>query len=138
MAHNASAIVELEPKGLRRFGISTGAIVAVLFGLLLPWIFDRSYPRWPWIVFVTLSLWALVAPSSLRLVYRLWMRIGLLLGRITTPIVLGIVFYLIVVPFGVVKRVFGRDSMARVFDGQISTYRVKSERTGRQNLERPY
>ena len=69
-------IPTLSRKGLREFAIVTGGVLAVIFGLLLPWIFDNSYPYWPWIVWAVLSAWGLIAPMSLRPVYRLWMRFG--------------------------------------------------------------
>ena len=136
MAHDAT-IPELDANGLRNFGISTGAIVAGLFGLLLPWLFERALPLWPWAVFAVLAAWALLAPRSLRLVYRYWMKLGLLLNRVTTPIVLGVVFFLVVAPMGLVRRAFGRDAMARTFDDAAPTYRVKS-RDNDNKLENPY
>ena len=43
-------IPELDAAGLRRFALVTGAILAVLFGVLLPWLFGFGFPLWPWIV----------------------------------------------------------------------------------------
>ncbi len=65
---------ELDRKGLRSFGITTGAIVAVLFGLFFPWLLGHAMPLWPWVLFGTLAGWALVAPASLRPVYRVQSR----------------------------------------------------------------
>ena len=45
----------LDKKGLREFAIVTGAILALIFGILLPWIFERPYPYWPWIVFFLIA-----------------------------------------------------------------------------------
>ena len=42
-------IPELDHAGLRRFGLTTGALIAGIFGLLLPWLFDARYPAWPWL-----------------------------------------------------------------------------------------
>ena len=46
----SSDIPELDRAGLRKFGLTTGAIVALLFGLFLPWLFDFGLPRWPWML----------------------------------------------------------------------------------------
>ena len=43
-------IPELDRKGLRDFGLSTGGIVAALFGIFFPWLLERPWPLWPWIV----------------------------------------------------------------------------------------
>ena len=134
-------IPELDKKGLREFGLVTGGIVAGLFGLFFPWLLDRAFPAefpvWPWVLFAVLGTWGLVAPESLRPVYRGWMKFGLMLSRITTPIIMGLVFYLMITPFGLVRRVFGKDAMARKFEDLVS-YRVPSRKAPAKNLERPF
>ena len=70
MSADKAEIPELDRPGLRRFGLTTGAIVAALFGVLLPYLFDHAWPRWPWVIAAILITWATVAPGTLRLVYR--------------------------------------------------------------------
>ncbi len=131
-------IVELDRKGLREFGLVTGGIVAVLFGLFFPWLLESQFPAWPWVIAGVLSVWGLVEPMSLQPIYRLWMKFGLLLSRITTPIILGIVFYLLIFPMGFVMRTFSRDPMTRQFDDAAKTYRVISHKVPKENMERPF
>ena len=134
-------IPELDRKGLREFGLVTGGIVAGLFGVFFPWVLDRpfaTWPAWPWIVFAVLGCWGLIAPMSLRPVYRVWMRFGLLLSRVTTPLIMGLVFFLVITPFGLVHRLFGsKDAMARKFE-DLESYRVQSDKPPVKNLEKPY
>lgn len=130
-------IKDLDRKGLREFGLTTGGIIAVLFGLFVPWVFERPIPRWPWVIAGVLAAWGLVAPMSLQPVYRGWMKFGLLLSKVTTPIIMGIVFYLVVTPMGIVRRLTGNDSLARRFDGSAS-YRVPSPKPPAKNLEKPF
>jgi hypothetical protein len=137
MMHEAG-ILELDRKGLRDFGLTTGGIVAVLFGLFFPWLLDISFPLWPWIVFGVLGIWALAAPDSLKPVYRWWMRFGLLLNRITTPIILGAVFFLMLAPMALAMRIFGRDPMARKLDADTKSYRVMSKKQPKENMEKPF
>jgi hypothetical protein len=40
-------IISLDRKGLRHFGLTTGAIILVLFAGLLPWLLDHELPIWP-------------------------------------------------------------------------------------------
>lgn len=131
-------IPELDSKGLREFGYVTGGIVAGLFGVFFPWLLEISYPLWPWIVCAVLVLWGLIAPVTLRPVYRGWMHFGLVLSRITTPLIMGIVFFGVIVPVGMVMRIFGRDAMARRFENDAKTYRVKSEKQPREKMEKPF
>jgi len=138
MRQIASEIPELDRKGLREFGFTMGGIVAVLFGLALPWLLNARFPVWPWWLAGALAGWAVLAPHTLRTVYRLWMRFGLLLNRVTTPIILGIVFFLLITPIALVMRLAGRDVMARKFDPTAKTYRVASRRPTRDKMEKPY
>jgi len=133
----AHDIPDLDRKGLREFGLLTGAIVAGLFGLFFPWLLERSFPIWPWAVFGVLGAWGLAAPLSLRPVYRAWMRFGLLLSKITTPIIMGLVFYVLITPIALVLKLAGKDAMHRQFDKHES-YRVTRQRIREDSLEHPY
>ena len=134
----AHEIPELDNAGLRKFGITTGCIVAILFGFVLPWLFDFSRPLWPFIVAAVLILWGLIAPATLNTVYRVWMRFGLLLGSITSPIVLSVVFFAVFVPIALFFRVTGRDALSRQIDEKSTSYRIKVEKPKLENLEKPF
>ena len=131
-------IPDLDRDELRKFGLTTGAIVAVLFGGLIPWIWDFRYPTWPWIVFGILAAFAILAPMLLQSVHRTWMRIGLAISKVTTPIILGIVFFLVIMPVGIVIRLAGRDPMRRNLESSADTYRVDPQVSEHDSLEKPY
>ena len=130
-------IPELDASGLRRFGVTTGAIVAGLFGLLFPYLFERPWPAWPWIVFAVLSVWALAAPATLNPLYRAWMRLGMLLGRVTTPVILTLVFFVAILPGSIILRFLRKDFMQRKFE-DVPTYRIRSRQPSTENMEKPY
>lgn len=132
------AIPELDRKGLREFGLTTGGILAALFGLFFPWVLSRPYPLWPWIIAAILAGWALAAPATLRTFYRLWMRLALLLSRITTPIVMAVVYFLVITPLAFIMRVAGRDPMARRFDENAKSYRIAIKKRSKDHMERPF
>lgn len=138
MAHALHNIPELDRKGLREFGLMTGGTVAGLFGLLFPWLLDHAWPLWPWVVFGVLALWALAIPRTLRPVYRVWMRFGLLLSRITTPVILALVYFVIVTPMAAVLRLRRNDPMARRFNQTTESYRIPSRKVPVKNLEKPF
>ena len=138
MAAPDTHIAELDEGELRSFGLTTGALVAAIFGLLLPWLFDLNYPRWPWAVCAVLTIWALVAPRTLRLVYRGWMRVGLLLSRVTTPILMSVVFFVVVLPTGLLARLFREDVLRRKFEGDAESYRIPSKKHPQDQYERPF
>ena len=131
-------VEKLDASGYRKFGLSTGAIVLILFGLLIPWLFSLNFPTWPWILAGVLAAWALLAPTTLHPVYSGWMKFGLVMNWINTRLILGILFYGMFLPIGMVMRLFGKDPMHRKLDGAQSSYRVPSHDEPRDNVERPY
>ena len=132
-------IPELDNAGLRKFGLTTGAIVVVLFALFFPWVFDMErMPLWPWILAGVLWVPALLMPAILSPVYTTWMKIGHGLGWVNSRIILGILFYVLILPMGLVMRLFGGDPMARKKDASASSYRKESISEPRERLEKPY
>jgi predicted membrane metal-binding protein len=132
------SIPELDRKGLREFAFILGGAVAAIFGLFLPWVFERSFPLWPWIFLAMFAAWGLLLPMTLRPVYRIWMRFGLLMNRITTPLILGVVFFIIIAPVGLFRRLLGKDSIAKGAQADKQTYRVNSDEIPKESLERPF
>ena len=135
---DTSHIPELDRKGLRSFGFTFGAIIAVLFGLLVPWLFDKAIPVTPWVILLVMVAWGLAAPMTLRPLYTAWMTFGLFMSRITTPIIMGIVFYIVVTPMGFLFRLFASDPLHRDWDAEAETYRNDSEHLPPERLRKPF
>jgi len=131
-------IETLDAAGYRKFGLVTSAIVVVLFGLAIPWMFSFNFPRWPWIFAGVLTSWALLLPSTLQPVYIGWMKFGNIMNWINTRLILGIVFYGLVFPTGLIMRLFGKDPMKRKLDDSLASYRVESLNQSKENVEHPY
>ncbi len=129
----------LDKRGLRNFGLMAGAFISVIFGVLFPWLGENSIPWWPWLTAGVLCIWSLTVPQTLRPLYRGWMTVGLAIGSIVNRLILGIVFFGVVLPMGFIKRIVGNDAMARRLDKNVSTYRVaKVMRSSRSHMERPF
>jgi hypothetical protein len=114
----------MERKQLRTFGLTVGGIFAAIG--LWPVAVRGQDPRvWSLVLAGVLLFPALLMPLSLKLPYRGWMAFGQALGWINTKIILGLVFYGLFMPMGLIIRVFGRrDPMRRGFDAKLATYRV--------------
>lgn len=61
---------------------------------------------------------------------RAWMAFGELLGRVVSPIVLGLIFFGVFSPVGYVMRLMGRDAMARAFDPAARSYWIERNPPG--------
>ncbi|NEP05424.1 MULTISPECIES: SxtJ family membrane protein [Okeania] len=132
-------IPKIDKKGLREFGLIVGGVFGGLFGLLLP-LLHRHWPppAWPWIIATPLLVLAIVSPPTLGPVYKFWMRVGIFLSKIMTPLWMGLVFYLVVMPMGLIMRMFKKDPMERQLNTETSTYRVMSQLKTRESMERPF
>lgn len=131
-------IPKLDARGLRKFGLTFALIIAVVFGLLIPWIFDLQYRWWPWVIATIFLLWSLTAANTMGPFYRLWMRFGLVLNAITSRIILGAVFYLMVLPIGLIMRLRKRDPMARTWNSDYASYRTPSQKPKTNQMEKPF
>ena len=87
---------------------------------------------------VLLILPALIWPASLLRVYKAWMALGTVMGWINTRIILGAVFYLVVTPIGVLRRLFGKDPMGKKLKSDVDSYRVLRKPRSASHLTRQY
>ena len=124
-------------KGLREFGIMTGVILAMLFGILFPWLFTNSYPLWPWLIAGLLITWALVLPDSLKPVYYGWMVIGVTLGWVNSRLILAIMFYFIITPIGLIMQILGKNPL-KTQPTVTDSYRKPSHPRSSKHMERPF
>ena len=108
MAHGIPA--RLSPAEGRKFALTVGAAFVALAGF--SWW--RGHHR---VATVSGALGAafivagLLAPGQLGLIYRGWMAFGLALSKITTPIFMGVVYFLVIAPIGMLRRAFGRNAL---------------------------
>jgi len=110
-------------KELRQFGLIVGGIFSVIG--LWPVIFRNEDPRlWALVLGGTLVALGTVVPQSLKQIHAGWMKIGHVLGTINTRIILGIIYYTLITPMGVIMRLMGKDSMHRLLEQDVTTYRV--------------
>jgi hypothetical protein len=65
----------------------------------------------------------LLSPQSLAPLNRLWYGLGMLLGKIISPIVLGLIFFVLITPVSLVTRLFGRDEL-RMKKRNVESYWV--------------
>ncbi len=112
---------------------SFGLVFAVFFAVitLLPWSFSESGPFW-WALVPSgaFLLVALARPVWLRPLNRVWFRFGLLLNRLISPLVLGLLFYLTVVPTGLLMRLFGKRPIPTGFSAEAESYWVPRDPPG--------
>lgn len=114
--------------GARGFGL----VFAMVFAVVALWPLMDDAPARPWALAVAIAFLvaALVRPALLEPLNRIWFAFGMLLHRIVSPLFLGFVFYLSVVPVGLVLRAFGKDSLRLQRDANCASYWIERRPPG--------
>lgn len=129
-----------EKKLYQKFGFTMAAVISLVFGLLLPWIFTRPVPEAPFIISTLLAVWALFAPVTLKIIYRPWMKFANIMGHINTRFILALIFYLVFTPTALFLKLSGKDAMARRFfkSKQRASYWHTITRQPDEHMEKIY
>jgi predicted membrane metal-binding protein len=112
----------------RGFGFVFAAVFAIIG--LWPLIGGEPVRIWALGVAVAFVAVALIYPRALRPLNILWFRFGLLLYKITSPIVMAVMYYIAVVPVGLLMKVFAKDPLQRKFDPNAKSYWIDREPPG--------
>jgi Saxitoxin biosynthesis operon protein SxtJ len=108
---------------------SFGLVFAVFFAVIasLPLLHGGSVRIWAVVAAALFLTAAFVAPRLLAPLNLVWFYFGKLLHHITSPILLGLVFYLSVTPIGLLLRVFGKDVLALKKRPDLPSYWIERE-----------
>jgi saxitoxin biosynthesis operon SxtJ-like protein len=102
----------LSPAEGRRFGLTLGAAFSVLGGLLW-WRGRESATVAALGLACVLLLAGLVVPSRLGPVRRAWLGLGAALSRFTTPLFMGVIYFGVIAPIGLLLRARGQNPLTR-------------------------
>lgn len=102
----------------RNFGLVFASVLLIVG--VWPFFKGDSLRLWAIIAACVFLLTAFIAPRILHWPNRMWAKFGILLGRIITPIVMGILFLLVIVPIGLILRRRLRRMVA--MDDKVSSY----------------
>ena len=92
---------------------------------LFPLLGDGGVRLWSVGVAAVFGGLAFLAPKLLAPLNRLWFRFGMLLSRIVSPIVMGILFFVTVTPTGLIMRARGKDLLRQKMDPDADTYWIE-------------
>ncbi|MCS6854727.1 MAG: SxtJ family membrane protein [Elioraea sp.] len=114
---------DIVPPSERAFGLTVGGILCLIAAVGVALTGRLSWISGPLgglgLLLVAL---ALAAPRALALPNRAWLRFGLALSAVVTPVVLGLVFFLVVTPIGLALRLAGKRPLALRFDPARASY----------------
>jgi len=90
---------------------SFGVVFSIFFLIISFWplLNDGEIRVWALIVSLIFIILAMLKPYLLTPFNRIWARFGVVLGGFISPIVMGIIFFVIVTPTGFLMRIFSKD-----------------------------
>jgi hypothetical protein len=94
----------------RKFGLSVGIAFFALTGLLL-WRGRETIAYVTGTLSALLILGGVIVPTKLGPIERAWMAMALRISKVTTPVIMGIVYFLVLTPIGLVMRLLGRNPL---------------------------
>ena len=123
-----SAAQDIRVSSDRSFGI----VMAVVFTIIGVWpLLSEGPPRW-WALIVAALFCGLafLRPALLAPLNRLWFRFGLLLNKITSPLIMGLLFYGVITPYAYILRWLGKDLLCLRFDPSAESYWIERKPPG--------
>jgi len=118
---------------------SFGIVFFFVFLIISLWPLINENPLRVWSIFVAIIflILGLVNSKLLTPLNILWFKFGKILGTIVTPIVMGIVFFIVITPTGFIMKLFGKDLLNKKYNNKNKSYwidREKSKSTMKQQF----
>ena len=108
---------------------SFGLVFAAVFFLvgLYPLLYNKDALLWPLIIALVFLLLSYLGPKILSVPNKLWFKLGLALGAVVTPIVMTFVYFITVVPIGLIMRLMGKDILRKKLNKNVKSYWIKRD-----------
>lgn len=126
--HTPRHTSQVQSSSDRAFGFVFAAVFLII--ALYPLLHASGIRIWAVVISGLFLLLAALVPQVLAPANRLWTRFGLLLHNIVSPLALGILFFLVVTPTGLLMRLFGKDPLRLRFDPAADSYWIKRDPPG--------
>ena len=106
---------------------SFGIVFSIVFLIvaLYPLINSEGLRIWALLASIIFFILAFIAPKVLVFPNKLWFKFGLLLGSIVAPIVMVFVYFVTVLPTGLIMRLLGKDLLKQKLDKNAKSYWIE-------------
>jgi len=108
---------------------SFGIVFFTVFLIIAIWPLLNGYEirYWSLIISIVFLILGILNSKILTPLNKIWLKIGILLGKFASPIVMGIVFFLVVTPTGFIMKLAGKNLLRLKKVNNINTYWIKKE-----------
>ena len=109
---------------------SFGVVFSIVFLIVFLYFLVNSGEQHIWALLISIAflLLAFMAPRTLRLPNKLWFALGILLGSIVAPIVMVFIYFIAVLPTGLIMRLLGKDLLHQKLDKDSESYWVERDK----------
>ena len=128
--------IKSNKKELISFGVTIGIIFIIISCVLF---FNKSnlYQIFVYIAIFFIGI-GLIIPTLLKPIYLIWMTFSIIIGWIMTRVIISLLFYIIVVPIGLILKSFGKDFLQQKKSTNQSTYWNNRPTEQNQNYENQF
>ena len=116
---------EIKISSNRSFGIVF--FVVFLLVTLYPLIYGGEIRIWSLVISLIFLILGLANSKLLSPLNKIWFKFGIVLGKIISPIIMGVIFFLVVTPIGFIMRVFGKDVLNLKYNKNKSYWIEKND-----------
>ncbi|MFO7448235.1 MAG: SxtJ family membrane protein [Ignavibacteriaceae bacterium] len=117
--------LDVSVKSLKKFGITVG----IVFLLISAWFMWANFPFfWKYLFFAVGALLlsgGILIPAHLKTVYKIWMGLAFVLGWLVSRVILTILFFLVLLPVGILAKIFGKKFIDTEIDEKSGSYWIK-------------
>jgi len=109
---------------------SFGLVFFVIFLIVALWPlkYEEDIRLWSLVISIIFFILGVINSKLLTPLNKLWFKFGILLGSIVSPIIMGIVYFAVVTPTGVLMRLLGKDLLRMSKVKNTSTYWIKRDK----------
>mgnify|MGYP001560997802 FL=1 len=108
---------------------SFGVVFFIVFLIvgLFPLINDQEMKVWSLLVSLIFLILGLINSTILTPLNKIWFKFGILLGKIVSPIIMGMIFFLVVTPIGILMKILKKDLLNLKYNNDQSYWIEKNE-----------
>ena len=115
---------DIKTSSNRSFGIVFFVVFLIIS--LYPIINNESIRLWSLIISLIFLILGIINSSLLSPLNKLWFKFGIFLGKIISPVIMGIIFFLVVTPIGLIMRLIGKDVLNLKYNNSKSYWIEKT------------
>ena len=115
---------DIKVSSIRSFGIVF--FIVFLLIAIYPLTNKEDIRIWSIIISIIFLVLGLINSKLLTPLNKIWFKFGIFLGKIVSPIIMGIIFFFVVTPIGVLMRIFGKDVLNLKYNNDKSYWIKKT------------